>query len=334
MEKRIYEYEDIKGEHHALKVNNINSYLVDGKNSLLPNRKKPICFVPEIIYGSFALDDGLYTLSDGEKNEIIKANPDSTKVIKPFIGGRELLHNEKRFCLWLVDAIPDDINKNIVVRKRVEAFKIWREKSKRINTKKLASTPTLFAEIRQPNRNYLAFPTVSSEKRNYIPIAFLPPEIIASNQLYILPKATLFDFGILTSEMHMTWVHYVCGRLESRYRYSNTIVYNNFPWPESPSEKQIKTIEEAAQKVLDIRTKFPSSSLADLYDPLTMPPKLVKAHQELDKAVDLCYRPQPFPNETKRIEFLFELYDKYTAGLFAKEKKTRMIKKEPNNNFE
>ncbi len=152
-------------------------------------------------------------------------------------------------------------------------------------------------------------------------MGFFSPEFIVSDSCTALPDARLFHFGVLISIMHMTWVNYVCGRLESRFRYSNDIVYNNFPWPESPSEKNIKLVEEKAQAVLDARNEFPDSSLADLYDPLTMPPKLVKAHDELDRAVDLCYRSQPFPNETKRIEFLFELYEKYTAGLFKEEKK-------------
>lgn len=166
-------------------------------------------------------------------------------------------------------------------------------------------------------------PKVSSENRDYIPIAFLSENIICGDKLFNLPNATSYHFGILTSLMHNTWMRYTCGRLKSDYSYSNTIVYNNFPWPEAPTEKQKEAVEKAAQAVLEVRAQFPESSLADLYDPTTMPPVLVKAHQALDKAVDLCYRSQPFPNETGRIEFLFELYDKYTSGLFAGEKKTK-----------
>ena len=179
----------------------------------------------------------------------------------------------------------------------------------------MASTPTLFAEIRQPSTNYLAFPTVSSENRNYIPIAYLNPEIIASNQLYTIPNTTMYDFGILTSVMHMTWMRYVAGRLKSDYRYSSSVVYNNFPWPKDSSDKNQKKVEEKAQKILNIRAEFPESSLSDLYHPLTMPPILARAHNELDKAVDLCYRPQAFINETARIEFLFDLYNQYTKLL-------------------
>jgi len=166
----------------------------------------------------------------------------------------------------------------------------------------------------------LAIPEVSSEKRKYIPIGFIDKKVIASNTIQLVPSATLWHFGILTSLMHNIWMRYICGRLESRFRYSNSIVYNNFPWPENPTDKQVKAIETAAQKVLDARIEFPNSSLADLYDPLTMPPALTKAHNELDKAVDLAYRPQSFTSEANRMVFLFELYEKYTADLFTKEK--------------
>lgn len=325
--KSIYEYEDIKGEPHEIKVKNINPFLVEGKDITVENRKSPICNVPEIIYGSFALDDGNYTLSEEDKNQIIAENNTSNKLIRPFIGGRELLHSEKRYCLWLLDAQPNEIKNNSKIKERVEAVRKWRSNSDRGNTKKLAETPTVFAEIRQPKSYYLAFPTVSSVNRKYIPITFLSPDIIASNQLYVLPNANVYYFGILTSFIHMAWVKYVCGRLKSDYRYSASIVYNNFPFPENPTDKQIKAIEIAAQKVLDTRAEFPNSSLADLYDPLTMPPALVKAHNELDKAVDAAYRSQPFTSEAKRMEFLFELYEKYTADLFTNADKGKKRKK-------
>ena len=325
--KSIFEYEDIKGEPHEIKVKNINPFLVEGKDNTVENRKSPICNVPEIIYGSFALDDGNYTLSEEEKSQIIAENSNSEKLIKPFIGGRELLHSEKRYCLWLLNADPSEIKNNSKIKERVEAVRKWRSNSERANTKKLAETPTLFAEVRQPKTSYLAFPTVSSVNRKYIPIAFLSPETIASNQLYVLPNANVYYFGVLTSFIHMAWVKSVCGRLKSDYRYSASIVYNNFPFPENPTDKQIKAIEEKAQKVLDTRAEFPNNSLADLYDPLSMPPALVKAHNELDKAVDLAYRSQPFTSEANRMEFLFELYEKYTADLFTKEKPKKIKKK-------
>jgi hypothetical protein len=325
--KRIFDYADIKGEATERKVNNINPYLVEGNDLCILKNKKPICNVQEINYGSFALDDGKFTLSEDEKDEIISSSPEVNQYIKPFIGGRELIRSEKRFCLWLLNSDLEKVRKINKIIERVELVKKWRLNSNRATTKKLADTPYLFAEVRQPKSRYLAFPTLSSETRNYIPIAFLEPNIIASNQLYILPNATLYLFGILTSKMHMTWVKYVCGRLKSDYRYSSTIVYNNYPFPENISDKQKQKVETAAQAVLDTRAKYPDSSLADLYDPLTMPPDLVKAHQTLDKAVDLCYRPQPFVNELSRIEFLFSLYETLSSPLLQPEKKKQNRRK-------
>jgi type I restriction-modification system DNA methylase subunit len=322
-DKYIFEYSDIKAEPKKIKVKNINPYLVKGNDTTILKRRKPICNVPEIVYGSFALDDGNYTLSEGERNVIISENKDSEKFIKPFIGGQELLHSEKRYCLWLADAETKDIKSNRKIKERVEAVQKWRSNSNRTATKNLAETPTLFAEVRQPNTNYLAFPTLSSENRKYIPIAFLSKNIIASNQLYVVPNAKLFHFGILTSKMHMTWIKSVCGRLESRFRYSAGIVYNNFPWPENITEKQIESIESAAQKVLDVRQKYNNISLASLYDPLTIKPELLKAHNDLDKAVDLAYRPQAFSSEVNRLEYLFEIYEKYTADLFTLENRKK-----------
>ncbi|PKO26016.1 MAG: SAM-dependent methyltransferase, partial [Betaproteobacteria bacterium HGW-Betaproteobacteria-8] len=287
-EKTIFEYEDIKGEPHAVKVMNINPYLVDGEDILLENRKHPISKVIELRYGSFALDDGHYTLTTDDRLGLLAQHSEAEGYILPFLGGQELLHNEKRYCLWLADAKPEDIRKMHAIRQRIESVRQWREKSNRETTRKLAATPAFFAEVRQPDANYLALPTTSSENRRYLPIAFLPKTVIASNQIYILPDATLIHFGILTSTMHNAWLRVVCGRLESRYRYSASIVYNNFPWPE-PTDKQRTVIEAAAQGVLDARAAHPGASLADLYDPLTMPANLLKAHQALDAAVDAAY---------------------------------------------
>jgi hypothetical protein len=185
----------------------------------------------------------------------------------------------------------------------------------------------LFRQIAQPDSDYLAVPEVSSENRPYIPIAFVPREVICSNTVQFVPGATLYHFGALTSAMHMAWVRQICGRLESRYRYSNSLVYNNYPWPQSPTAKQKKAVETAAQKVLDVRAQFPGASLADLYDPLSMPPALVKAHAELDRAVDLCYRSQPFTNERQRVEYLFGLYEQLTAPLLPPAKPKRAAHK-------
>jgi len=284
--KVIYEYEDIRGEPHAVSATSINPYLVDGPDVILTSRSSPISKVAEISYGSFALDDGQYTLSEKERLEIVQESPEASVFIRPFVGGQELLHSEKRYCLWLLGAPPQTLSQMPAILKRVEAVRTWRAASNRKTTKDLAATPTIFAEIRQPSSAYLAFPTVSSERRPYIPIAFLSADTVASNQIYVLPEAALFHFGILSSVMHNAWIRYTCGRLESRYRYSSGIVYNNFPWPDLPSPdagappspaggrgKDLREkIEAAAQAVLDARAQFPDATLADLYDPLTMPP--------------------------------------------------------------
>jgi hypothetical protein len=320
-EKRVFEYDDIKGEPHELKAKNINPYLVKGNDSFLVSRRKPICKAPETLYGSKPVDNGNFFFNNEEKENFIKQYPDAIKFIKPFLSAKEFLNNEKRWCLWLKDADPSEIKNIKGIVERIEKVKMFRTSSSKEATRKLAAYATLFAEIRQPVTKYIIIPLHTSENRDYIPFGLYGPNFIVGNSCSAIPKANKYHFGVISSAIHMAWIKHTCGRLESRYRYSNDIVYNNYPWPENPTDKQTKAVEEAAQSVLDARENFPDSSLADLYDPNTMPPVLVKAHQQLDKAVDLCYRPQPFLNETKRIEFLFELYDKYTAGLFVKEKK-------------
>ncbi len=255
-----------------------------------------------------------------EKEELVKNEPDADKWIRRYTGAQEFINGYSRYCLWLVNIQPQELKKSKEIYRRVEEVRKVRSESNRKTTQELSKFPTLFGENRQPDTNYLLIPGVSSENRKYIPTGFLSPDIITSNSCLIIPYATLYHFGILTSEMHMAWVKYVCGRLKSDYRYSNTIVYNNFPFPENITDKQKQTVETCAQAVLDTRAKYPDSSLADLYDPLTMPPDLLKAHQKLDKAVDLCYRPQPFTSELNRIEYLFELYEKLTAPLLPTSK--------------
>jgi hypothetical protein len=277
--------------------------------------------------GSQATDGGNLLMNDFEKNELIKNEPQSEKFIRPFLGSDEFINGIKRWCLWLVNISPSELKAMPKVLERVEKVKQMRLKSSKPSTVKWAQFPTLFTENRQPAFDYLLIPGVSSENRKYIPIGFMPSQVIASDLTRTVPNATLFHFGMLSCEMHMTWVRYSCGRLESRFRYSNTIVYNNYPFPLSTTETQKKKVEEAAQAVLDTRAKYPGSSLADLYDPVTMPPDLMRAHQALDKAVDLCYRPQAFGSELARIEFLFGLYEQYTAPMFGgvstKGKKTK-----------
>ena len=324
--KSIFEYEDIKGEAHEIKAKNINPYLVDAKDIFVEKRTNPLCEVPKMSFGNMPLDGGYLLLSDHEKNEFIIKEPKAEKFIKPLISAYEFLNGGNRWCLWLVDAEPSELKQLPEVLKRIEAVKKFRLDSVATSTQKFAATPTLFRDRNQPE-NYILIPSTSSENREYIPLGFFTKNEISSNSCHTIPNGTLFHFGILMSTMHMAWVKTVCGRLESRFRYSKDIVYNNFPWPENPTEKQIKQIEEKAQKVLEVRTNFPNSSLADLYNPLTMPLTLVKAHNELDKAVDAAYRTAPFTSEANRMVYLFELYTNYTADLFTKEKpKKRNIK--------
>jgi hypothetical protein len=322
-EKRIFDYENIKGEAHEIKAKNINAYLFDGKEIFIESRSKAIHTFPEMTKGSQPTDGTKLILTPDEKDYFEKNEPLSQKWILPFIGGEELLNNSIRYVLWLKNCPPEELKKMPLVLKRLEEVKEARLKSSTPSVRDFAKFPTLFTQDRQPSTNYLAMPRVSSENRKYIPISFLEPNIIAHEKLIIIPNATIYLFGILMSEMHNTWTRYVSGRLESRISYSPA-VYNNYPFPQNTTDKQINSIEKAAQKILEVRIEFPNSSLADLYYTLTMPPALVKAHNELDKAVDLAYRPQPFISEANRMEFLFELYEKYTADLFTKEKSKRI----------
>lgn len=318
--KFLFEYEDIKGEPKKIKVKNINAYLIEGKDFVLEPKEKTICDVPKVAWGNKPVDGGHLIISDQELDEFLNKEPKAKKFIKPLISAKEFLNGENRWCLWLIDAKPEELKEMPFVLERIRKVKEMREASVDEGARKLAIKPSQFRDTKNPE-SYILIPSTTSENRTYIPFAFFKKNNIPHNSCHILPNGTLYHFGILMSTMHMAWVKTTCGRLKSDYRYSKDIVYNNYPWPENPTDKQKQAIEKAAQKVLDARTEFPNSSLADLYDPLTMPPSLVKAHNELDKAVDLAYRPQPFTSDANRMEFLFELYEKYTAGLFAVEKK-------------
>lgn len=320
-EKLIFEYDSIKAEPHEIQVKNINPYLVEGKDIFITKKRKPICNVKEMVFGSMPNDGGYFLFDEHEKNEFLEKDPSSKKYFRRFIGSHEFLNNISRWCLWLADIEPKDLKSHPEILKIVENVRRVRFESTRPTTRKLAEFPTLFGEIRQPKSDYLVFPEVSSIRRKYIPVGFVSKEVITSNKNYTIENASPYDFGVLCSIMHISWATNVGGKLKSDFQYSTGMVYNNFPWPESPTEKQKEAVEKAAQAVLDARAQYPNSSLADLYDPNTMPPALVKAHSVLDKAVDLCYRSQPFGSEAKRIEFLFELYEKYTGGLFGPEKK-------------
>lgn len=319
-DKLLFDYPENSIDPIRTTVKNINPYLVSGNDLVVSARTNPICSVPKMVYGSKPVDDGNFFLTDEEKEKVIKIDSVAAKFIKPILSSHEFLNGENRWCIWLDDANPSEYQKSQFILKRLNAIREFRQKSTKASVRKQAETPQLFSEIRQPKDNYVIIPIHSSENRKYIPFGFFNSNIIVSNSCMALPSATLFHFGIITSELHNTWIKYTCGRIKSDYRYSNLLVYNNFPWPEIINKTQKERVEHTAQTVLDIRTKYSSNNLATLYNKLTMPPDLLKAHQALDKAVDKCYCKEPFNDERERIEFLFGLYDKYTNGLLIQEK--------------
>jgi len=324
--KRIYEYEE-DGEKATVSIaSNISPYLIEGPDRAIINRSSPLCDAPKIGIGNKPIDDGNYLFTPREKAAFLKLEPAANEFFRRWIGSEEFINGIERWCLWLGDCPPAKLRRMPHVMARVEAVRNFRLASKSAPTRAIADKPTRFHVENMPTHGYLVIPEVSSERRSYIPIGFLKPDILASSLVRIVPHATLYHFGILSSAMHMAWVRQVCGRLKSDYRYSNKLVYNNYPWPEAPSAKQRAAVEAAAQSVLDARKEFPEATLADLYDPLAMPPALVKAHAALDRAVDLCYRPQPFENDRQRVEHLFALYEKLTAPLLPPAKKGRRKK--------
>ncbi len=309
--KKIYEYESIKGEALEKEVKNINPYLVEGDDIVIEKRRKPICNVPNISFGSMPNDGGNFLLADEEKKELIETESVAEKYIKPLLSAREFLNGKNRWCLWLENLAPNDLKDMPLVKQRIENVRNLRASSTREATKKLAEFPTLFGENRQPKSDFILIPLHSSENRIYIPMGVFNRDNIANNSTSVIPITSLFHFGILISIMHMTWVKYTCGRIKSDYRYSNELVYNNYPFPKDVTAKNILHVEQKAQEILNIRAEFKESSLADLYDPIAMPPRLKKAHQSLDKAVDKCYTTKNFKNDKERIEFLFGLYRSY-----------------------
>ena len=332
--KRIYELNRTDGTFTFSVAKNISPYLVDSSNTAISNRKTPICRVPQIQFGNMPNDDGNLLFSDAEKKIFVTKYPSAVEYIRQFMSAKEFLNNEKRWCLWLKDAPPTVIRNCPGLVERVENVRKYREKSTREATKKLAATPSLFGEIRQKDSNYLLIPRHSSENRRIVPIGFFGPSVIVGDSCLFLENAGFFEFGMITSSMHMAWMRLIAGRLESRYRYSVNLVYNNYPWPENPTEKQKANVEAKAQAVLDARAKYPDSSLADLYDPLTMPPELVKAHEQLDKAVEQCYRAKPFESDRERVEYLFQLYEQLTAPLTAQADKPKRTRKKKTDDAE
>jgi len=310
--KRIFEYVDIKGEPNEVTARNINGYGIDAPNIFVERRRKPISDVPDIMKGNYyAKSEGLI-IEGNDLETFIAREPAAKKYIKRLIGADEFLNDKKRYCLWLVDCPPEELRKMPLVMERVAKVREDRLGSRGKGMQKLAASPTVFRETNNPD-GCLVVPVVSSEKRDYAPMDFIGKDIISTNGNLIIPSATVYHFGILTSRMHMAWMRAVAGRLESRYRYSKDIVYNNFIWPDA-TEDQKAEIEKLAQEILDARAKFPDASLADLYDPLTMPPSLAKAHATLDHTVDKLYQKEPFTTDTDRVALLFKLYEEQDSN--------------------
>ena len=294
---------------------NINGYLLDADNIFVESRSTPICDVPEIGIGNKPIDGGNYLFTKEEMLEFIKKEPASEKWFKPWYGSQEFINRKPRYCLWLGDCPPNELRKMPECMKRVEAVRNFRLSSKSPGTRKIADTPTRFHVTNMPKGSYIVIPEVSSERRRYVPMGYMDSSVLCSNKVRLMPNATLYHLGVLTSNVHMAWMRVVCGRLKSDYDYSINIVYNNFPWP-SPTEEQRAKIEKTAQAILDARALFPDSSLADLYDETTMPPELRKAHQQNDKAVMQAYGFWgKYNSESACVAQLMKLYQKLVQDL-------------------
>ena len=296
-----------------IKTENINPYLIASPIVFVEKRKKPLADVPEITKGSIPVDGGNLIIEAEDYEDFILREPEAKKYIHRFVGAREFLHDLSRYCLWLEGASPKELHTLTLVRERIAKVREFRLASPKAATQKYADMPTRFMEIRQPKDNYILIPSHSSENRKYIPMGFMSPDVICGNANLMIPNATLYHFGILESNVHMAWMRVVCGRIKSDYRYSNDFVYNNFPWP-NPTEEQKAKIEQTAQAILDARSLYPDSSLADLYDELTMPVELRKAHQDNDRAVMAAYgwKASSQFTESLCVAELFKLYQKLT----------------------
>lgn len=303
IEKRLYNSENFQ------LVKNISPYLIDAETIFIQSRTKPLCDIPIMQNGGKPAEGGFLILTEEEKNELLRTEPQAEKFIRPFMMGKDFIQRKPRYCLWLVGANPADLKKCRKVLERVEKVRQFRLSSPKSATQKKAETPTLFDEIKESKTGYVALPKVSSENRRYIPIDYLSAEVIAGDKLFMIADAELYLFGVLTSNVHMAWTRTVCGRLKSDYSYSNTVVYNNFPFP-APTTEQKKKIEQTAQMILDARALYPDCSLADLYDELTMPPELRKAHQANDLAVMNAYGFDRKITESECVAELMKMYQK------------------------
>lgn len=311
--KREKKHKFIYNDTQVEEVNNINQYLNNGPTIIIQEHNKPIdkSVIP-ITRGSQATDNGYYLFSSEEKDEFIKKEPRASKYIKQFMMGREFLNNQKRYCLWMPNISPAELRKMPLVLDKVKKVKAYREASKNKQTQRAAEIPWRFGQYRETGKTYIALAKVSSGRRRYIPFGFLTNKVIPGDKLFTIPNATMYEFGILNSNVHMAWVKTVAGRLKSDYSYSTSLVYNNFPWP-SPTDKQKQRIKKTAQAILDARALYPDSSLADLYDPLTMPKELLKAHQDNDRAVMAAYSMDvKTTTESDAVTKLFEMYEKLT----------------------
>lgn len=313
----LFEYPDINGDPVGVAVDRINCYLTDAPNVLIDNRRQSLCAAPAMNYGSMMIDkdrsapdsEGLI-LATGDRERILSRTPEMTPFIRRLMGGDEFLNGAVRWCLWLDGAPPSTLRSDPEVQRRIQSVRTFRLSSNRPQTRTLGETPALFGEIRQPSTAYLLFPKVGSASRRYFPIGFVGPDVIATGSALIVPGATLYHFGVLSSAMHTAWLYFVGGRMKSDPQYSAGIVFNNFPWPQEVVAAKRAAIEVVAQEVLDAREAFMDQTLADLYDPLAMPRQLREAHAKLDRAVDKCYRPTPFSSDRQRVEFLFGLYER------------------------
>ena len=305
-DKKIYDAEKI------IEAKNINAYLVDASDVFVESRQHPLCDVPEIGIGNQPIDGGFYLFKEDEMKEFIAKEPNSEKFFHKWYGADEFINRRPRYCLYLGNCPPEELRKMPECLKRVEAVKKFRLKSTRTSTVKLAETPRKFQTENMPTENYIVIPKVSSEKRFYVPIGFMDDSVLCSDRVLLMPDANFYHFGILESSVHMAWMRMTAGRLKSDYNYSKDIVYNNFVWP-SVNEKQKAKIVSAAKKILEVREKFPDSSLADLYDPLTMPEELLKAHKANDAAVCEAYGFDKNISEEKIVSALMSLYEKFSA---------------------
>lgn len=303
-------YKEVGGQMQKTLVDNISPYLTDGSNLAVDTSSKSLCGLTPMVIGNKPTDGGHLILSFDEKETLLKESPDAAKWVRQYMGASEFIKGDLRYCLWLVDATEDDIEAIPYIKNRVESVKATRLSSKKKATQKLANTPHLFDEIKQPKSgDYIIFPRVSSERREYVPVGFLDHSVIASDRVNIVPNGSFYEFGVLTSTMHNVWVDAISMRLGTGYSYSNTVVYNTFPWPDT-TQPQRDHIESLAKEVLLTREDYVGRTLAELYDPDKMPDSLRAAHKALDLAVDKLYRDTPFRDNTERLEHLFGRYEK------------------------